>query len=170
MAAPRKPRASSRTKKPSSKKQPQPEPIADSAISFGPEICAALAETEQREWLAANGIGGFASGTVAGSATRRYHGLLFAALHPPAARTLLVSGSDEIVHIGDQTCELATHRWLSGAVAPAGYKHIEGFRLEGVIPVWTFRASSALLEKRVWMQHGESTTFVHYSLLDSPSP
>jgi predicted glycogen debranching enzyme len=171
MGAPRKHRAA-----PSAKgsgragKQVEPNPVAGSPIFFGREICTDFAAAEQREWLVTNGIGGFASGTVAGSATRRYHGLLLAALHPPAARTLLVSGSDEIVYIGDQTCELATHRWLSGAVAPAGYRHIKGFRLEGVIPVWTFRASSALLEKRVWMQHGESTTFVRYSLLDSPSP
>src|SRR5215475_5644449 len=152
MAAPRKPRASSRTKKTSSKKQPHPEP--NSAISFGPEICTDLAAAEQREWLVTNGVGGFASGTIAGSATRRYHGMLFAALNAPAGRTLLVGGVDEIVRISGQTLELATHRWFGGAVAPRGYKCIQDFRLDGAIPVWTFQMGTARLEKRIWMQQG----------------
>jgi predicted glycogen debranching enzyme len=170
MAAPRKPGASSRTKKPGSKKQLQPEPIADSAISLGPEICEDLAETEQREWLVTNGIGGFASGTVAGSATRRYHGLLFAALNPPAARTLLVGGVDEAIRVGDQAFELGTHRWLSGAVAPQGYLSLRCFRLAGTVPVWTYQAGAAQLEKSTWMAYGENTTYVHYRLVESSSP
>ena len=59
-------------------------------IDFGREICGDLDAAEQREWLATNGLGGFASGTVAGSLTRRYHGLLVAALKPPLGRTLLL--------------------------------------------------------------------------------
>ena len=170
MAAPRKQRVPSRTKKPNPKKQQQPEQTASSIISFGPEICADLAAAEQREWLVTNGIGGFASGTIAGSATRRYHGLLFAALNPPAARTLLVGGVDEVIRVGDQTFALATHRWLSGAVAPEGYRNSRGFRLEGTVPVWTYQVGAAKLEKNIWMQHGENTTYVRYRLAESPSP
>src|ERR1700756_2804819 len=92
--------------------------IKNSAISFGPEICNDLAAAEQREWLVTNGIGGFASGTVAGPATRRYHGLLVAALNPPGGRTLLAGGLDEMVAVDGQSYPLATHRWTSGAVAP----------------------------------------------------
>jgi predicted glycogen debranching enzyme len=139
-------------------------------ISFSREVCTDSTAAEQREWLVTNGIGGFASGSIAGSATRRYHGLLFAALAPPAARTLLVGGLDEIVHVGDQTFELATHRWLSGATAPEGYKSIQSFRLEGRIPVWTYQAGPARMEKRIWMHHGENTTFVRYTLLEPASP
>jgi hypothetical protein len=62
-----------------------------SVIEFGREICGELAVAENREWIVTNGIGGFASGTVAGLPTRRYHGLLVAALNPPLGRTLLVS-------------------------------------------------------------------------------
>src|SRR6266851_6643083 len=87
----------------------------NAAISFGPEICNDLAAAEQREWLVTNGIGGFASGTVAGSATRRYHGLLVAALSPPVGRTLLAGGVDEIVSVGGVAYPLASHRWVSGA-------------------------------------------------------
>jgi len=135
------------------------------AIGIGPEICNDLAASEQLEWLVTNGIGGFASGTIAGSATRRYHGLLFAALKPPAGRTLLVGGVDEVLHIAGQQHELATHRWLSGAVAPEGYRLIQSFRLDGLIPVWTFEVAGTRVEKRIWMRNGENTTFVQYGLL-----
>ena len=60
-------------------------------IEFGREICCSLANAEQHEWLVTNGIGGYASGTVAGLTTRRYHGLLIAALKPPLGRTPLVA-------------------------------------------------------------------------------
>jgi predicted glycogen debranching enzyme len=139
------------------------------AIRLGTGLCTNLAAAEQREWLVTNGIGGFASGTVAGSATRRYHGLLMAALDPPAKRTLLVGGIDEIVRLGDQQFELSTHRWLSGAIAPQGHRFIREFRLEGAIPAWTYQAGSALLEKRLWMHRGENTTFVRYTLRESRS-
>ena len=145
-------------------------PAANEAIRFGPELCTNLIVGEQREWLVTNGIGGFASGTAAGSATRRYHGLLIAALDPPAKRTLLVGGIDEILHIDGEAHEFATHRWLSGAIAPEGYRHLCEFRLEGTIPVWTYQAGNAVFEKRVWMRHGENTTFVRYTLSGSPRP
>ncbi len=64
-------------------------------IEFGREICGILASAESREWLVTNGIGGYASGTVAGLLTRRYHGLLMAALKPPLGRTLLLAKLDE---------------------------------------------------------------------------
>src|SRR5229473_5630212 len=79
----------------------------NAAISFGPEICGDLAAAEQREWLVTNGVGGFASGTIAGTSTRRYHGLLFAALQPPVDRTLLVSGIDETARYGAREFSLA---------------------------------------------------------------
>jgi len=138
-------------------------------ISFAGDICNDLLAAEQREWLVTNGIGGFASGTVAGSATRRYHGILIAALSPPGERKFLVGGFDELAKVGGKTYDLATHRWVSGAVAPQGYLAIQNFLLDGAIPIWTFLAGSARIEKRVWMQHGENTTFVQYTVLDSVS-
>jgi predicted glycogen debranching enzyme len=139
-------------------------------ISFGADICNDLLAAEQREWLVTNGIGGFASGTVAGSATRRYHGLLIAALNPPGERKFLVGGFDAVATVSGKTYELATHRWASGAVVPQGYLAIQSFRLDGAIPVWTFLAGSARIEKRVWMQYGENTTFVQYSVVDCRTP
>ena len=138
-------------------------------IEFGREICGDLAAAESREWLVTNGIGGYASGTVAGSQTRRYHGLLIAALQPPVSRTQLVSAIDEIVHYAGADFSLATHRWASGAVDPEGFLLLEDFRLEGATPVWTYALSDALLERRVWMRQGENTTFLQYTLVRGSS-
>jgi predicted glycogen debranching enzyme len=136
------------------------------AIQFGREVCGNLETAASREWLVTNGIGGYASGTIAGAMTRRYHGLLIAALHPPVGRMHLVAALDEIVRCGGGEFALATHLWASGAVEPKGFQFIEGFRLEGTTPVWTYMPGEARLEKRVWMQHGTNTTYVQYTLLE----
>jgi len=138
-----------------------------SAIRFAREICNDLRAAESREWLVTNGIGGFASGTIAGSFTRRYHGLLIAALRPPLGRTALVGAVDEIFPCGGETFELATHHWASGAVSPQGFQFIEEFFLDGGSPVWRYAVGKAHIEKRVWMRQGENTTYVQYTLLDS---
>jgi glycogen debranching enzyme len=70
-------------------------------IEFGREICGNLSSAETREWLVTNGIGGYASGTVAGLLSRRYHGLLVAALQPPLGRTLLLAKLDEVARYND---------------------------------------------------------------------
>ena len=134
-------------------------------IQFGREICGDLAAAESREWLVTNGIGGYASGTVAGSLTRRYHGLLIAALQPPVGRTQLVATIDEVVHYSGADFSFATHRWSSGAIDPKGFLNLESFHLEGTKPVWTYAVADALLEKRVWMRQGENTTYIQYTLI-----
>ena len=134
-------------------------------IQFGREVCGDLDAAEKREWLVTNGIGGYASGTVAGTATRRYHGLLMAALEPPAGRTLLVSGLDENVRYLDSTYSLATNRWASGFISPSGFLQIESFHIEGTKPVWRFAFADAIVEKRVWMAQGANTTYIQYTLL-----
>jgi predicted glycogen debranching enzyme len=140
------------------------------AVDFGREVCGDLAAAESREWLVTNGIGGFASGTVAGSLTRRYHGWLVAALTPPLGRTVLVSKIEETARYSGREFALSTNRWAGGGVSPEGYRHIERFRLEGTTPVWTFAIADALLEKRIWMQHGANTTYVRYTLLRAGAP
>ena len=134
-------------------------------MELGREICGLLDAAEQREWLVTNGIGGFASGTVSGNLTRRYHGLLVAALHPPVSRMQLVAKLDETARYDAADYALGTNRWSSGAIEPQGHVHIESFRLEGATPVWHFAIGDALLEKRVWMRHGENTTYVQYTML-----
>ncbi|MEM9511640.1 MAG: amylo-alpha-1,6-glucosidase [Cyanobacteria bacterium P01_E01_bin.48] len=133
-------------------------------LKLGREICGVLAESESREWLVTNGIGGYASGTVAGLLSRRYHGLLMAALKPPLGRTLLVTKLDEAVQYNSDRYDLATNRWTTGAIIPRGYQFVESFQLEGTTPVWTFAFGDALLEKRIWMQPRANTTYVRYVL------
>src|SRR6266508_6455644 len=89
-------------------------------LDWGRGVCGRLDTAERREWLCANGSGGFASGTVAGLLTRRYHGLLTAALTPPVGRTLLVAKLDETVEYAGARAELATNRWADGTIAPQG--------------------------------------------------
>lgn len=140
------------------------------SVDFGREVCGRLEISGSREWLCTNGIGGFASGSVAGVLTRRYHGLLVAALKPPLGRTLLVAKLDERVEYAESDWPLFTNRWADGSVEPHGYRHLEGFRLEGTTPVWTFAVSDALLEKRVWMEQGANTTYVQYRLIRAGGP
>ncbi|GAC1662353.1 MAG: amylo-alpha-1,6-glucosidase [Candidatus Acidiferrum sp.] len=139
-------------------------------VRFGRKICTDLDAAEQHEWLVTNGLGGYASGTIAGSLTRRYHGLLVAALQPPVARTQLVAALDETVSYAGADYPLATHRWVSGVIDPQGFLNIQSFELTGTTPVWTYALSDALLEKRVFMRQGENTTFIEYRLLRSSAP
>jgi predicted glycogen debranching enzyme len=145
-------------------------PVPEAEIQFGRDICGDLDSAKVREWLVTNGIGGFASGTVASSATRRYHGLLIAALQPPVGRTQLVAGIDENVQCGSETFALSTHRWSSGTVDPQGFRLLQSFHLEGMRPVWTYALADALLEKRVWMRQGENTTYVQYTMVCGSRP
>jgi predicted glycogen debranching enzyme len=170
-AAPSRSKPPSKSLRASRKKAASPSVTASltSKIKFGREVCGNLEAAEAREWLVTNGIGGFASGTVAGCVTRRYHGLLIAALQPPVGRTQLVTGLDEMVRYGGVESLLSTHQWAGGVVDPKGFLNIESFRLDGMTPVWTYALADALLEKRIWMCHGENTTYVEYTLLRASS-
>ena len=134
-------------------------------IDFGREVCGDLHVAGGREWLVTNGIGGYASGTVAGLLTRRYHGLLIAALRPPLGRTLLLTKLDETATYDGRTYPLFASRWAGGLVEPTRFHYLEHFHLEGTTPVWTFASADALLEKRVWMQPGANSTYIRYDLL-----
>ncbi|MGH7356338.1 MAG: amylo-alpha-1,6-glucosidase [Candidatus Rokuibacteriota bacterium] len=139
-------------------------------LAWGREICGRLELAESREWLCANGLGGFASGTVAGLPTRRYHGLLVAALTPPLGRTLLVSKADEAAEYADRTWALGANRWADGTVDPHGYSELERFELDGTTPVWTYALGDARLEKRIWMEPGANTTWTRYRVRRSSGP
>lgn len=139
-------------------------------IQFGREVCGDLDPAERREWLITNGLGSYASGTVAGLLTRRYHGLLVAALKPPVDRTLMLTKLDDTVLYGDRYYPLHTNRWANNTIGPHGYRHIERFALDGTIPTWRYACGDALLEKRIWMQPGENTTYVYYQLLRGTQP
>lgn len=102
----------------------------DPPIAFGRSVCGELDDAEQREWLVTNGLGGYASGTIAGTLTRRYHGLLVAALKPPLERTLLVTKFDETANYCGASYALGTNRWKDDYLAPRGFELIERFHLD----------------------------------------
>jgi predicted glycogen debranching enzyme len=139
-------------------------------IEFGREICGDLSNAETREWLVTNGIGGYASGTIAGLLTRRYHGLLVAALQPPLGRTLLLAKIDEVAIYDERSYALHTNRWADRQIEPHGYRQIESFSLDDTIPTWKFACADAQLEKQIWMQHGANTTYVRYTLTRATQP
>ncbi len=133
-------------------------------IDFGRELCSDVAFSGTHEWLVTNAIGGYAAGTVAGLLTRRYHGLLIAALKPPLGRTLLLTKLDEIADYDGRSYPLHANRWANDWVTPNGFIHLDRFRLEGTTPVWTYACADMLLEKRVWMQPDANTTYIRYEL------
>jgi predicted glycogen debranching enzyme len=136
-------------------------------ISFDKSICADLQASLSREWLETNGLGGFACGTVAGANTRRYHGLLTAALNPPGGRMLLLSKLEETLVLGERRIDLSTNEY-SGAIHPEGYLLLSNFRL-GPFPTWTFEVEDVRLEKTVFTLHGSNTVQVEYKLLQAPA-
>ncbi|MBN1562905.1 MAG: glycogen debranching enzyme family protein [Anaerolineae bacterium] len=132
-------------------------------IEFGREITGKLEAAQRREWLITNGIGGYAMGTLAGTRTRRYHGLLIASLQPPTRRTLLVANLDAWLEIDGRRSPLVSHEWAAGVVLPDGYRHLERFYLDGAIPTFVWAFGAVRLVQRIWMAHGANTTYVTYT-------
>ncbi len=131
-------------------------------ISLGPEICTDRVDSFSREWLETNGIGGYASSTVACANTRRYHGLLVAATRPPLGRMILLSKFEEALIIGDARFELSSNRYPD-TIDPTGYQFLTGFRLDP-FPVWTYNVNGIKLERAVFMANGENTTVCRWSM------
>ena len=129
-------------------------------IDFGPDICHDLKMSLGREWLETNGLGGFASSTIVGLNTRRYHGLLVAATMAPVGRMVLLSKNEEIVVIDGQRYELSANQY-PGAVHPQGYTYLRGFRLDP-FPIATYALPGGEIEKCIFMVQGENTTVIQY--------
>src|SRR6476646_1528769 len=108
---------------------PAPGPMP-CPIRFTRAICGDLGQAERREWWLANGRGGYAGGTIAGTLTRRYHGLLIAPVDPPLGRRLVFAKADATLVDGTFTYPLFSNRWGSGEIAPPGYLGIESFDLD----------------------------------------
>ena len=136
------------------------------------ETCRDWSQAIAHEWLVTNGRGSYASGTVAGTNTRRYHGLLVAALHPPLGRTLLVATLDATVEpvAGASPIPLHVHEYHDGTVAPHGHRHIEAFALHDGIPTWTYGFPGGRLTRTVWMEYGRDITYVRYALAPESTP
>jgi predicted glycogen debranching enzyme len=136
-------------------------------IEFTEQICANFDESTSREWLETNGLGGFASSTIAGINTRRYHALLTAAAKPPVGRMVLLSKFEEVFVVNGVRYELSANQY-SGAVHPRGFLYLKRFRLDP-FPVFTFSAGGVELEKTIFMVHGENTTAIEYRVMSAPA-
>ncbi|MBX7219688.1 MAG: amylo-alpha-1,6-glucosidase [Blastocatellia bacterium] len=141
--------------------------IDPSFIKFEQSELIDLETALKQEWLETNGIGGFASGTLARIRTRRYHGLLFAATKPPVGRTLLLNAFESSVTVNGERFETSSNQY-PGVVHPTGYKYLTRFRLNPW-PVWTYRVGDVVLESAIWMVHGENTTVIEYTLVNAPN-
>ena len=137
----------------------------ETIFQLGRGVCGNFERAVEREWLVTNGMGGYASGTVGDLNTRRYHGLLMAALSPPAGRTLLVAKVNATVRYGGKIYHLSCNEFVDGTVTPHGYLHLESFFLDGTVPVWHYALADALIEKRVLMAPGQNTTYLHFRVL-----
>ena len=128
-------------------------------------------EHMRREWLVTNGLGGYASGTVTGAITRRFHGLLVAAMPSPLGRVMLLHHLAERLEFADGTeawlgiSEQAEHMSGGGELP-----HLTGFRLEGGLPIWRFEVHGCTLERAVVMPHGENTVHVRYAVVAGTPP
>ena len=122
-----------------------------------------------REWIVTNGLGGYASSTVANIATRRYHGLLVAALAAPLGRTMTLAHAGEIVRLPDGSAAQLGSQPGPGAGGPTGAATLVDFRLEWGLPVWRYDLPGASIERRIWMAHRQNTVYVSYKLLSSGS-
>src|SRR3954465_9485894 len=118
----------------------------------------------REEWLGTNGLGGYASGTVTGAITRRYHGLLIAALPNPLGRMMMLNGLSERLRLPDRRVVYTGAEELSG-ITPEHTLPVAEFRLEGGLPVWTYEVDGFVLEKRLLMPYRQNTTHITYRLL-----
>jgi predicted glycogen debranching enzyme len=119
-----------------------------------------------REWLVTNGLGGYASGTVPGVITRRYHGLLIAALPAPLGRIVMLSHVAEQVTLADGRCVEIGGRERSGDAADAhGTGYLTEFRLESGLPIWRYEVEGLIIEKRLFLPHMQNTVHLTYALL-----
>jgi predicted glycogen debranching enzyme len=119
------------------------------------------------EWLITNGLGGYASGTAAGVITRRYHGLLVAALPNPLGRTVMLNHLSErmVLHDGHAVFLGAEER-AAGPIDNTFTERIKEMRLEAGLPVWEYEWRGVRIERRIVMPHLQNTVQVHYRLLD----
>ncbi|MCA1555278.1 MAG: amylo-alpha-1,6-glucosidase [Acidobacteria bacterium] len=135
-------------------------------INFDAEACQNYDTAMGREWLETNNLGGFASATITGANTRRYHGLLTAALRPPTGRVVLLSKLEETLILDGQRFDLSTNVYQPGVVHPQGFQLQVNFRLDP-FPVFTYQVGDFTVEKTIFMLQGENTTVVRYSVRSS---
>lgn len=123
-------------------------------------------ELHALEWLETNGLGGYAGGTASGAHSRKYHGLLIAAMNPPMGRTALVTKLDETIVLNNIRYELGTNQY-PGVLHPAGYRFLKSFQRD-LFPEFVYAVEGVEIKKTIVAVHGENTTLVLYEVLEAP--
>jgi predicted glycogen debranching enzyme len=161
------------------------------------DVLQNFAEATQHEWLETNGLGGWAGSSIIGVNTRRYHGLLVAAIVPPAERMVLLSKLDETIVIDwaanvqaangqaadsdsandfdfpsgqtDARYELGVNLYRDDIISPTGHQYLTSFSKD-IFPQWEYEVEGILLKKTIVMVHGENTVVIHYEVIEAPQP
>ena len=119
-----------------------------------------------QEWLVTNGLGGYASGTIAGPAARRFHGALIAALPAPLGRIMMLNHLGERLFLPDGlVIPLSVEEPLPDQTEMAAAQYLAEFRLEMGLPIWRYEIGPVIIEKSVLMPHRQNTTHITYKLL-----
>ena len=121
----------------------------------------------KKEWLITNGIGGFASSTIIGANTRKYHGLLIAPLTPPAQRYLILSKVDESIQIGDVKHDLYTN--VGENYISEGFKYQEEFKKE-YFPIFKYSVDNVKITKAICMKYGKNIVGIYYKIKNTDKP
>jgi len=122
-------------------------------------------KSKKLEWLETNGLGGYASGTVSGANTRKYHGVLIASVNPPVERMVVLSKLEETIVDNDNRYALGTNQY-PGAVYPEGYKFLTSYERE-LFPVFYYGTGAVQLKKTIAAVHGENTTLIMYEVIEA---
>ena len=126
---------------------------------------AAPDDLVDREWLVTNGLGGYASGTLAGVITRGFHGYLVAALPTPLGRVMMLNDLVETVELAEgNMVQLSGEERVNVPLRAQGSGYLREFRLEDGLPVWTYQIDDQILEKKVLMVHRQNTVHIHYAV------
>jgi len=142
-------------------------------MKFDKKMLSDFDQALRLEWLEANGIGGYASGTVSGANSRKYHGLLVSAQHPPVGRVVALSKLEETVVVKgagntEERFELSANQY-PGAVHPKGFQYLKSFERQ-LFPVFTYEAGGVEIRKTIVAVHGENTTLVIYEVVRARRP
>jgi glycogen debranching enzyme len=136
-------------------------------MQLGPQLCGTLAESALREWLIADGRGGYAMGTVAGLRTRRYHGLLVLAGTTPGQRQLALASLEPVLVIGDRRIRLACDEWADGTTDPTGHRHLRSFDLIDGVPRWRWAIGAVALEREIAFDRASASVAIVHRLLSA---
>lgn len=131
-------------------------------LFLGPEICSNFEAAQHREWLETNGLGGFAASSICNLNTRRYHGLLVAAVRPPTERAVLLAKLEPTLIVNGRRFDLSTNQ-VRNQTTSTGYHYLRSFQCDP-FPTFAWGAGGVLLEQAIWMVHGANTTVITFQV------